>query len=135
MATGRPAFEGRSQASLIAAILEHEPQPMTASQPMAPPALERLVRTCLAKDPDERVQTAHDVKLQLQWIAEAGSQAGIPAPLVARRKSRERLGWIFAVALLVPLIVALAPSIIHLRESPPKARPIRFLVPAPERSR
>src|SRR6186713_3247969 len=63
MATGKRAFEGKSQASLIAAILEHEPAPIASLAPMAPPALERLVRAMLAKDPDDRVQTAQDVKL------------------------------------------------------------------------
>src|SRR5213596_2294869 len=90
MATGRKAFSGSSQASLISAIMKEEPAPIATLQPMTPPALDRVVRTCLAKDPEDRFQTAHDAKLQLQWIAEVGSAAGIPAPLVARRKSRER---------------------------------------------
>src|SRR5207302_4549305 len=59
MVTENHAFDGKSQASVIAAILEHEPQPISAFQPMAPPALDRLIRTCLAKDPEERIQTAH----------------------------------------------------------------------------
>src|ERR1700726_3652758 len=58
MATGKKAFEGKSQASLIAAILEHEPTPMSSLQPMTPPALDRVVKKCLAKDPDERWQSA-----------------------------------------------------------------------------
>ncbi len=77
MATGRRAFEGRSQAWLIGAILEREPAPISevplgspAAPAAAPTGLERLIRACLTKDPDERIQTAHDVKLQLQWIAE-----------------------------------------------------------------
>jgi len=97
MATGRRAFEGRSQASLIAAIMEHAPTPPSQLMPLLPPALDRAVRQCLAKDPDERIQTAHDVKLQLQWIAEGGSQAGVPAPVAARRRSRERLAWALAL--------------------------------------
>src|SRR2546425_9792523 len=60
MVTGKRAFEGKSHASVIAAILEHEPKPISAIQPMAPPALDRVVRTCLAKDPDERWQSARD---------------------------------------------------------------------------
>jgi len=76
MATGQKAFAGKSQASLIASILEREPAPISTVQPMAPPALDRVVKTCLAKDPEERWQTAHDVALQLRWIAEGGSQAG-----------------------------------------------------------
>src|SRR6266478_4235863 len=87
MATGRKAFEGKSQASLIAAILEREPPPISTIQTMVPPALDHVVRTCLAKEPDARWQTAHDVLLQLKWIAETGSQAGIPKPLISRRKS------------------------------------------------
>jgi len=77
MATGRKAFEGKTPASVMAAILEREPQPITASRPLAPPALDHLVRTCLAKDPEERWQAAHDVKLQLQAIVEAGSQSRV----------------------------------------------------------
>jgi len=91
MATGRKAFEGKSQASLIAAILDRTPPPISSIQPMTPPALDRVVKTCLEKDPDDRFQTAHDVRLQLEWIAEGGSQAGLPAPVVARRRSRDGL--------------------------------------------
>ncbi|HXM78289.1 MAG TPA: serine/threonine-protein kinase, partial [Thermoanaerobaculia bacterium] len=69
MATGRKAFEGKSQASLIGSILRDEPAPISVVQPMTPPALDRVVKTCLAKEPDDRFQTAHDAKLQLQWIA------------------------------------------------------------------
>ncbi|HEX9689512.1 MAG TPA: protein kinase, partial [Thermoanaerobaculia bacterium] len=101
MATGQKAFSGKSQASLIGAILKDDPAPISSVQPMAPPALDRLVKTCLAKNPDDRFQTAHDVRLQLQWIAEGGSVAGVAAPVAARRKSREKLAWaLFAIAAL-----------------------------------
>jgi Tol biopolymer transport system component len=93
MATGKKAFTGHSQASLIAAILEHEPAPISSIQPMSPPAFGRLVKNCVAKDPDERIQTAHDVALELKWIAE-GSQAGVPATVAARRSRRELFQWI-----------------------------------------
>jgi eukaryotic-like serine/threonine-protein kinase len=96
MATGRKAFTGKSQASLIAAILSSEPPPISTIQPLTPPAFDRIVKTCLAKDPEDRWQTAHDVLLELKWVAEGGSQAGLPAPVVTRRKNRERLAWIFA---------------------------------------
>ncbi|MFN2386837.1 MAG: protein kinase, partial [Thermoanaerobaculia bacterium] len=106
MATGRKAFTGASQASLISAIMTAEPKPVSESQPLTPPALDRVVKTCLAKDPDDRWQTAHDVKLELKWIAEGGSQVGLPAPRVASPKSRERLLWlalgILALAALLP---------------------------------
>src|SRR6202162_3455956 len=68
MTTGKPAFRGASKASLIAAILEREPEPL---KPTSPPALDRLIRACLAKDPDERIQNAHDVKLQLKATLES----------------------------------------------------------------
>src|SRR6185369_1198768 len=64
MASGKKAFEAKSHASLIAAILEREPPPISSVSPMSPPAFDQLVRACLAKDPEQRIQTAHDVKLQ-----------------------------------------------------------------------
>lgn len=92
MATGRRAFEGATKASLIAAILEREPPPMAERQPLTPPALERLVRACLAKDPNDRMQTAHDLALELKWIGESSS-AIEPAGV----KRRKKLGpWIVA---------------------------------------
>src|ERR1700719_1980878 len=105
MATGKRAFTGKSQASLVAAILASEPPPISMVHPMSPPALDRVVQGCLAKDPDERFQTIHDVKLQLKWIAEGGSQAGVPAPVAAKRKNRERA---LIVALLLCGLLAAA---------------------------
>ncbi|MGA2845691.1 MAG: protein kinase [Candidatus Acidiferrales bacterium] len=100
MATAKKAFSAKSTASLIAAILKEQPRPISELQPMAPPALERVVKTCLEKDPDERWQNAGDLKRELGWIATAGSQAGIPAPVIAKRKTRDRAIWIAAGALL-----------------------------------
>jgi serine/threonine protein kinase len=71
MITGRRAFEGKSQLSVFTAILEKDPEPTTASQPLAPPMLDRVVRACLAKDSSDRLQSAHDVAMDLCWIAEA----------------------------------------------------------------
>jgi Tol biopolymer transport system component len=92
MVTGQKAFSGKSQASLIGAIMHSEPPSISSAKPMSPPALDRVVKTCLAKDPDDRFQTAHDVKLQLQWIGEGGSAVGLPAPIPARRGIRDRFG-------------------------------------------
>ncbi len=107
MVTGQRAFAGKSQASLLAAILEREPPPISQLVPVAPPALDYLVRTCLAKDPDARFQTAHDLLLQLKWIAGEGSSVAaqssvvaVSAPPVApHRKTGSRLGWIVAAVL------------------------------------
>jgi serine/threonine protein kinase len=101
MATGQRAFEASGRASLIAAIVEREPAPISSIQPLVPPALERIVSVCLRKDPAERWQTAHDVRLGLEWAAQAGSAAGIPAPVTVKRKNRERLAWVAAAVLLM----------------------------------
>ncbi len=106
MATGQRAFEGKSQASLISSIMTAQPAPIAQLAPLAPPGLERLVQACLAKDPAERLQSAHDIRMQLAWLAEGGSQAGGPAPVAARRKGRERLAW--AVAAVAAAIAAAA---------------------------
>jgi serine/threonine protein kinase/dipeptidyl aminopeptidase/acylaminoacyl peptidase len=129
MATGRRAFEGRSQASLISSIMGSQPKAIAELAPLSPPALERLTRACLAKDPEERIQTAHDVKLQLQWIAEGGSQAGVAAPVAARRRSRERLAWaLFGVA----AVAALGLTAMALRPKPPERSAIFELTPPPQ---
>src|SRR5579864_5484121 len=74
MATGKRAFEGKTQASVIGAILRDDPPPISSLQPMTPPALDRVAKRCLAKDPDERCQNAKDLTDELKWIAEGGSQ-------------------------------------------------------------
>jgi len=129
MSTGHKAFDGKSQASLIASIMAADPQPISKLQPMTPPAMERLVRTCLAKSPDERWQTAHDVKLQLQWIAEGGSQVGLPAPVTARRRGRERWAWLLSALLAV---VAVALAVVQWRREVPEVRAVRSFILAPE---
>ena len=129
MATGKRAFEGKSQASLIAAIMNHQPAPISQIQPMTPPALDHLVRTCLAKDPDDRIQTAHDILLQLQWIAEGGSQAGLPAPLLAGRRTRHQF-WIASTLAL--LAISLALSLLLFRREPVATRIIRASILPPE---
>jgi len=131
MATGKKAFEAKSQASLIAAILEHEPEPITTLRPMVPAALDRIVRTCLAKNPDDRFQSAHDLKLQLEWIRDAGSQTGAPAVSIAPRPTRR--WWIAAVAgaAVVALIVAGVTWQFAARPEPQPAI-TRFTIPPPE---
>jgi Tol biopolymer transport system component len=89
MATGKRAFEGKSQASLIAAILEREPPAMSSLQPMTPPALDRIVKKCLRKDRDDRWQIARDITDELKWIAESGSHARLSVPTAAARGFHE----------------------------------------------
>ncbi len=108
MATGKKAFSGASQASLISSIMKEEPAPISAVTPMAPPALERVVKRCLAKDPEDRWQNAADLRSELKWIAEGGSQSGIPAP-VAAAPARRRLGWApWAAAAILAALAFLA---------------------------
>src|SRR6185295_12598070 len=71
--TGQKAFEGKTPSSTMAAILATEPRPLRELQPVTPPALERIVRRCLAKDPDERWQTARDLRAELEWMGGRGA--------------------------------------------------------------
>jgi Tol biopolymer transport system component/tRNA A-37 threonylcarbamoyl transferase component Bud32 len=128
MLTGQKAFTGKSQASLIGSIMTSEPAPISSIQPMTPPAVDRLVKGCLAKEPEHRWSTAHDVMLQLQWIAEGGSAAGLPAPVAARRKSREKLAWGVAAALF---LAAAALTYGFIRRAPKPPRLVRFEVAIP----
>jgi eukaryotic-like serine/threonine-protein kinase len=121
MATGKRAFEGKSQASLIAAILAAEPKPMRSLQPLAPPALERVVQTCLGKDPEERWQNAHDIMRELEWIAEAKSEPEETGQ--QRRLGRERLAWAVVGVFFVALTIV---TLLHFRESPPERQLVRF---------
>jgi serine/threonine protein kinase/Tol biopolymer transport system component len=75
MTTGKPAFGGKSRASLIASILTTEPPAIALAQPLTPVSLERIVRKCIAKDPDDRWQSASDLATELAWLAESGSLA------------------------------------------------------------
>ncbi len=106
MVTGKRAFEGKTAASSIAAVLAADPPPISAVQPLSPPALESTVRSCLAKDPDERVQTAHDVKLQLKWMQQNAFSSHLPVVPALKQKSAGRTGWIVAAALLIVLAAA-----------------------------
>jgi eukaryotic-like serine/threonine-protein kinase len=134
MATGKKAFTGKSQASLISAIMASEPPSISTTQPMSPPGLDRVVKTCLAKDPDDRWQTAHDVMLELKWIVEGGSQTGAPAAAPALRKNRERLAWIAAALLGLGLLVSLPFTLAHFGHGPVDVRALRFDVPLPEKA-
>jgi serine/threonine protein kinase/Tol biopolymer transport system component len=131
MATGRKAFSGRSQASLISSIMGSEPPPVSTVAPTTPPSFDRVVRTCLAKDADDRWQTAHDIAVQLRWIQEGGSTAGISAPVVPRKKGRERVAWILAAVATAGLVSLLVHD--WRRPSAPPAV-TRFFILAPEKT-
>jgi len=116
MATGKKAFEAKSRASLIAAIMEHEPARISTLNVMSPPALDWIVKRCLAKDPEDRVQTARDLKSELQWVAEHGA----PSPQPSAALPAQKLRWP-KWAVLVVVVAAAVAGYWLLRGSP--ARP------------
>ncbi|HET7294605.1 MAG TPA: protein kinase [Vicinamibacteria bacterium] len=118
MATGKRPFQAKSRAGLIAAILEHEPAPISTVQPMLPAALDRVVRTCLAKEPDERWQSAHDVAAELKWIGESLSQPAVMGSRAARL-SRRSVAWALGGA----LVGALATAVVLRQTRPAQAAP------------
>ena len=123
MTTGRRAFEGKSRASLIASILTAEPQPITVLQPASPASLDRVIRECLQKDPDQRWQSAHDVATELRWIAEIAPPAARP-----RDKKREAIAWLLVAALAaVTAFAFLRPG----RRASVSSRVMRFVVNPP----
>ncbi len=97
MATGTTAFAGKTKASLIAAIINGSPKPITELRPLTPPALEHVVAKCLNKDPDDRWQSAHDVADQLRWI---GTSPSMPA-IAPRARSLGRSGMLWLLAAIV----------------------------------
>jgi eukaryotic-like serine/threonine-protein kinase len=122
MATRKRAFEGKSQASVISAIMSSDPVPMTLLQPMTPLALDRVVKRCLAKETDERWQSANDLTNELKWIAEGGSQFKFaPTAAVKGFRARGRRTLIFTLLgtlLLGGLATGLA--VWSLKSSPPQ---------------
>jgi serine/threonine-protein kinase len=125
MLTGRRAFEGDSAESIRAAILEHEPPPVSSLQPQVPTALDELVRRCLEKTPESRWQTAGDLLRELKRVSESDSQA--------RTRRREAVRW--AAAILTTAVAGLAAWLltggIHRGPTPPSANQIRSIAVLP----
>jgi eukaryotic-like serine/threonine-protein kinase len=128
MVTGRRAFEGGgTPAGVLAAIMKDDPPPLSRDGRSVPPALERLIRTCLAKDPDERWQNAGDVARALASIAVSGDDApSTPGRLSGRR--RERVAWGIALAAGALLVVSLLPAVRKWWSAPAPDRQIEFEV-------
>jgi eukaryotic-like serine/threonine-protein kinase len=106
MATGKKAFDGKTSASVIGAILKDNPPPISSLQPMTPPALDRVVKKCLAKEPDKRWQDASDLCDELKWVAEGGSQVSLPP--TAAPKGIRALGRRPLILSLASLVIGLA---------------------------
>jgi serine/threonine protein kinase len=109
--TGQRAFEGKSQLSIASAILEREPAPISSIKPLAPRSLDHIIRRCLAKDPDDRWQSARDLALELKAISTldpSSSPSGVAVPVTHRKNSRGLLAWsIAALAVLSSLALLL----------------------------
>ena len=133
MATGKRAFEGKSQASLIAKILETDPPPMSSLQPMTPPALDRVVKKCLAKEPDRRWQAASDVCDELKWIAESGSQVtAVPAATAKGISGRWKGALLWSGAsLILAALIGIAVWILKPAPSSLPPRVSRFTITLP----
>ena len=103
MFTGRRAFEGKSQLSVLGAILDHEPERVSAVRPNSPPRLDETVRRCLAKNPEQRYGCMHDVRIQLEALAEAGPQSA-QAQTATAAPASSKIAWMIAgIALLIGL--------------------------------
>ncbi|HEU5182014.1 MAG TPA: protein kinase [Candidatus Polarisedimenticolia bacterium] len=136
MVTGEKAFSGQSQASLISAIMASDPKPVSAVRPATPPALDRVIKTCLAKDPDARWQSAHDLMRELQWISEPGSQGAPGGVSTARVQPLQRIAWGVTTLVLVATLVLAGWSFwkAGLRQAESQKRPIHASLILPEKS-
>ncbi len=130
IATGRRAFPGQSPASVIASILKQDPSPLDAGGAI-PPTLDRVIRRCLAKDPDSRWQTALDLATGIEWAVEGGPEYTHTGNV--RTPASARLAWVFVAALLVTIgILVLITA--RGRETPRQTQAIRFAVSPPEKT-
>jgi eukaryotic-like serine/threonine-protein kinase len=125
MLTGRPAFAGKNPASIIAVILTFDPLPVGQLQPMSPPILEHALNRALAKDPDQRWQTAQDFAGELRWIMEGAGRASPTISSIRRWSWRELVGWGVAAAIIAALL-----SFRAQRNLP--TSPVRFQITTPE---
>ena len=131
MVAGKRPFSGKSQISLASSILEGDPAPISAVKPQTPAAFEHVVTTCLQKNPEERYQTAHDIKLELQWIAADKSSPAAAPVTPAPSRSRERVGW---ATTLVAAIVLTAAAVLLFYHPAQSARSIRAVIDPPEKT-
>jgi hypothetical protein len=131
MTTGNRPFQGKSQISLASSILEKDPDPISTVTPTTPPAFEHVITTCLQKDPEDRFQTAHDIKLELQWIAAQKPVLVTHAEVAAAPIRPSRFPWI--AALVAALIAAAALALLFYRPHP-TANSVRAIISAPDKA-
>jgi serine/threonine-protein kinase len=144
MISGKKAFAGKSQVSVMAAILDHDPPSVTSLVPSAPKSLERLIAKCLAKDPEARWQNAGDVASELEWIADAAAQrSSAPASTAsdpsgdvvanerAGRPLRQRMRFWMIATLVLPLVAASAMWLVMRPGAVARPQPMRFAIVPP----
>jgi eukaryotic-like serine/threonine-protein kinase len=128
--TGQRAFAGQSQASVIAAILTAEPRPVSELVATTPPAIDRVVKSCLAKDPDDRWQSASDLARELKWIAEGKSGSAVTSTSDRTPRST-RIPWLIAAAGLIAGLAGVAYGLRGPADAAPVLPTTRFsVVPA-----
>jgi serine/threonine protein kinase len=135
MATAKRAFAGKSRYSVASAILEKDPDPISSVAPTAPRALERVVSRCLAKDPENRWQTARDVTIELEMISEGNVEvvAPVSSPVAEGVKTPPLRRWLPWGVAAVSLLVALSLGAVHFLRPSPAPQPIRSLISAPDK--
>ena len=126
--TGQRAFDGKTSSSIMAAVLATKPRPVEELVPLTPPALERIVSRCLAKDPEDRWQTARDVAAELQWVGQGGSRVGLPAVVTGRRRTREGAAW---AACAVAVLLAAGFGVAWAKRAPEPPAVVRFPLLSP----
>jgi eukaryotic-like serine/threonine-protein kinase len=134
MLTGKRAFEGQSQASVIASILKEDPRPVSQLIPTTPAALDRVVTSCLAKNPDERWQAASDLARELRWIGGGtGAVQATPGAVAAvPRKGSARVAWIVAAVATIAAVVSVAMLATRTRPTVSPGALTRFSITSPE---
>ena len=131
MITGKKAFEGTSQAILIAAIIERTSAPISQVEASVPSGLDRIIKRCLAKDPNERWQTTRDLLAEFKWVAEGGAEADARPTTTAPSTRRERVAWAGAGLFLGALIAGGAVWGLIPSPSPPSTTRFTITLPVP----
>jgi serine/threonine protein kinase/Tol biopolymer transport system component len=134
MLTGKRAFDGKSQLSVASAILEKDPEPITASLPLAPPALDHAIRRCLAKDPDDRWQTARDLALELKWLSTPTASTDSARPVAAATKPTNKFNKYLPYIIEALAIIAAAYFFVPKPHSTTERLVLRAALLPPEKS-
>src|SRR5579863_5239359 len=131
MVAGKRPFAGKSQISVASSILESDPAPSSVLRPKARAGLEHVVATCFQKNPEERYQSAQDIKLELQWIASERPAPAVATQTPAPARKKERIGW--AAAVVAAIVLGAAAAVLFYHPAQPQ-RSIRAVIDPPEKN-